>query len=429
MEIAILILVIVLILLVALCLFRLYHVTEAVRSGISASQKDLREEIANTTQQSVKSMGDGIYLLQKETAAAQTEKLEDLQSDLRDQMQMMQQNMSQRQEQSGKAVYDQLCMMEGRLKTFESGSEQKLENIRSTMSRQLAAIQEENRTKLDSIEATVSEKLDSQLQKSFHVVSERLEQVYKSLGEMQSISSGIGDLKKVLSNVKTRGMLGELQLGSILSEILAPEQYECEIPTIPNSSNHVEFAIRLPGQQDGTPVYLPIDSKFPGDTYAALQDAYESGDKTQIEAAKKALDAAIRKAAADIREKYVCPPYTTNFGVMFLPFEGLYAEVANSGMLERLQRDFHITIAGPSTMASMLNALQMGFRTLALQKRSNEVWEILTTVKNEFDTFGEVLEKAQKHIRQVDDDLDKLIGARTKKISKSLEMLEVVTEE
>lgn len=407
--------------------FLLYHILtkktdsgnirDAVRSEISTSQKELREELANTTRQSIQTMGDSLHTLQKETAQTQSERLT-----------VMREQIVSQQAQSEKTVSRQLQMMEQRLQTLEATNEQKLENIRNTMARQLTVIQEENRNKLDSIEHTVSDKLDSQLTKSFKLVSERLEQVYQSLGEMQSISSGIGDLKKVLSNVKTRGILGEIQLGSILEEILAPEQYAREIPTIPDSRNHVEFAVKLPGVEDDTPVYLPIDSKFPADPYTALQTAYESGEKAQIEAAKKALAAAVKKAAGDIREKYVCPPYTTNFGILFLPFEGLYAEVVNSGLVDTLQREYHITIAGPSTMASMLNSLQMGFRTLAIQKRSNEVWQILTSVKSEFGTFGEVLEKAQKHIRMVDDDLEKLIGTRTKQINKSLDRIELLEE-
>ena len=249
--------------------------------------------------------------------------------------------------------------------------------------------------------------------------------MYESLGEMQSIASGVGDLKKVLSNVKTRGILGEIQLGSILEEILAPELYETEVATVPNSREHVEYAVKLPGAADGTSIYLPIDSKFPGDTYAALQEAYESGDKERVDAAKKTLVAVIKKCAGDIRSKYVSPPHTTNFGIMFLPFEGLYAEAVNLGLVETLQREYSVSITGPSTMAAMLNSLQMGFRTLAIQKRSNEVWEILGSVKKEFGSFSEALEKTQKHIRQVDDDLEKLIGTRTRQINRSLSKVEL----
>ena len=349
----------------------------------------------------------------------------ELTTELNGGMQTFSRLLTDNQNQASEAQLRQLTNLENRFKTLESTNNEKLESMRTTMIRQLTSIQEENQKKLDVIQNTVNEKLETQLQKSFKLVSERLEKVYESLGEMQSIASGVGDLKKVLSNVKTRGILGEIQLGSILEEILAPELYETEIATVPNSREHVEFAVKLPGAADGSNIYLPIDSKFPGDTYAALQEAYESGDKERIDAAKKNLVTVIKKCAGDIRSKYVSPPHTTNFGIMFLPFEGLYAEAVNLGLVETLQRDYSVSITGPSTMAAMLNSLQMGFRTLAIQKRSNEVWEILGSVKKEFGNFSEALEKTQKHIRQVDDDLEKLIGTRTRQINRSLSKVEL----
>lgn len=349
----------------------------------------------------------------------------ELTAELNGGMQTFSRLLTDNQNQASEAQLRQLTNLENRFKTLESTNNEKLESMRTTMMRQLTSIQEENQKKLDVIQNTVNEKLETQLQKSFKLVSERLEKVYESLGEMQSIASGVGDLKKVLSNVKTRGILGEIQLGSILEEILAPELYETEIATVPNSREHVEFAVKLPGAADGSNIYLPIDSKFPGDTYATLQEAYESGDKERIDAAKKNLVAVIKKCAGDIRSKYVSPPHTTNFGIMFLPFEGLYAEAVNLGLVETLQRDYSVSITGPSTMAAMLNSLQMGFRTLAIQKRSNEVWEILGSVKKEFGNFSEALEKTQKHIRQVDDDLEKLIGTRTRQINRSLSKVEL----
>lgn len=303
-----------------------------------------------------------------------------------------------------------------------------LEAMRKTIETQLFVIQKNNQEKLDSIQNTVNEKLESQLAQSFKLVSERLEKVYQSLGEMQSIATGVGDLKKVLLNVKNRGILGEIQLGSILQEILAPEQYETEIATVPASSNRVEFAVKLPGANEGERIYLPIDSKFPGDTYTNLLDAYDSGDKALIDAARKVLETTIRKCAKDIKEKYVSPPYTTNFGIMFLPFEGLYAEVVNLGMVERLQREYNVNIAGPSTMAAMLNSLQMGFKTLAIQKKSNEVWQVLGAVKTQFEKFNEVLERTQKHIRTVDSDLEELIGTRSRQINRKLSGVESIEE-
>ena len=264
------------------------------------------------------------------------------------------------------------------------------------------------------------------MNRSFQLVSTRLEEVYRGLGEMKTLAVGVGDLKKVLSNVKARGILGEIQLGAILSEILAPEQYETDVATVRGSQNRVEFAVKLPGTGAGEHVYLPIDSKFPGDTFAALQDAYTSGDAERIAAAKRMLEQTVKKCAKDIRDKYVKPPYTTNFGIMFLPFEGLYAEVVSSGVMETLQRDYSVNVTGPSTMAAMLNSLQMGFRTLAIQKRSDEVWQLLGQVKAEFATFEGVLADTQRRLKQVDEDLDKLIGVRTRQINRRLRDVEIL---
>lgn len=369
--------------------------------------------------------GDKDAELEKSLREGLSASRRELTTELNGGMQTFSRLLTDNQNQASEAQLRQLTNLENRFKTLESTNNEKLESMRTTMMRQLTSIQEENQKKLDVIQNTVNEKLETQLQKSFKLVSERLEKVYESLGEMQSIASGVGDLKKVLSNVKTRGILGEIQLGSILEEILAPELYETEIATVPNSREHVEFAVKLPGAADGSNIYLPIDSKFPGDTYAALQEAYESGDKERVDAAKKTLVTVIKKCAGDIRSKYVSPPHTTNFGIMFLPFEGLYAEAVNLGLVETLQRDYSVSITGPSTMAAMLNSLQMGFRTLAIQKRSNEVWEILGSVKKEFGNFSEALEKTQKHIRQVDDDLEKLIGTRTRQINRSLSKVEL----
>ena len=330
------------------------------------------------------------------------------------------------QEKSGKEMQDRLIALENRFQTLESSNNERLEAIKRTMSEHLDKLSETNQKKLDSIQSMVSEKLESNLKESFRVVSERLEQVHKSLGEMQTIATGVGDLKKVLTNVKTRGIMGEIQLGMILDEILAPDQYEKEIATIPGSSNHVEFAVRLPGADGKGVVYLPIDSKFPGDTFRKLQDAYDSGDVSQIAEAKKHLETVIKKCAGDIRQKYVEPPYTTNFGIMFLPFEGLYAEVVNSGLVEVLQRDYNVTITGPSTMAAMLNSLQMGFRTLAIQKRSNEVWKILGEAKGEFEKFEKALKATQDKITKAGEDLEMLVGRRTRAINRKLRGVEAL---
>ncbi len=302
-------------------------------------------------------------------------------------------------------------------------NEQKLEQIRGTMEKKITDLTADNNRQLAEMRQTVDEKLQKTLEdrisQSFKLVSERLEQVYKGLGEMQNLASGVGDLKKVLSNVKTRGILGEVQLSAILEQILAPDQYEENVRTKSTGSERVEFAVKLPGDGDSV-VWLPIDAKFPGDAYAALVDAYDSGDAAMVDAAAKNLERIIKSEARDIHEKYVEPPYTTDFAIMFLPFEGLYAEVVRRGLLEVLQRDYKINIAGPTTMAALLNSLQMGFRTLAIQKHSSEVWDVLGAVKTEFDKFGTVLEATQARINQANAELDKLIGTRTRSIQRKL---------
>lgn len=325
----------------------------------------------------------------------------------------------------------QLQQMENRLKTFSMENEQKLENIRSTVEKKLTYMQEDNNKQLENIRTTVDEKLqntlENKLNKSFETVSKQLQQVYKGLGEMQNLAVGVGDLKKVLSNVKTRGILGEIQLSAILKEILSPEQYEENVATKKGSRNVVEFAIKLPADDDSF-VYLPIDSKFPGDTYAKLVDAMNSGNKEEIEICSKNLLRTIKSEAKDIHDKYISPPNTTEFAIMFLPFEGLYAEVVNRGMVEVLQREYKVNVAGPSTMGALLNSLQLGFKTLAVQKRSAEVWQILNDVKREFDAFADVLEKTQTRLNQANTELDKLVGVRTRKIQSQLSKVQKLEE-
>ncbi len=328
-----------------------------------------------------------------------------------------------------KGVNDSFRAVIESLKNFSVQQEQKMDNIRTTMENRLSALQEDNNRKLEKMRETVDEKLqktlDDKLNKSFSLVSERLEQVYKGLGEMQTLATGVGDLKKVLSNVKTRGILGEIQLGSILEQMMSPEQYEQEISTKQGSRDHVEYAVKLPSD-DGTVTYLPIDAKFPLDAYSDLSDAYDTGDAAQVEFAAKQLTSRIKMAAKDIHDKYIDPPYTTDFAIMFLPIEGLYAEVVRRGMVEVLQRDYKVSIAGPTTMAALLNSLQMGFRTLAIQKRSGEVWKVLGAVKTEFDSFGSVLAMTQQRLTQANNELDKLVGVRTRQIQKKLKDVTVI---
>ena len=314
--------------------------------------------------------------------------------------------------------------MEQRLRTIELTNGQGMEQVRQTIQTSLNRMQQVQADNLAEIQGVVEQKLtqtlEQKVQSAFQMVNERLEMVYRGLGEMQTLAAGVGDLKKVLSNVKTRGILGEVQLGSILQEILAPEQYAYDVTVNPNRREHVEYAVKLPGTTNGQPVWLPIDSKFPGDTYTALRNALDSGNPQQIKAAQQTLTQVIRKCAKDIHDKYICPPYTTNFAILFLPFEGLYAEVINLGMVETLQQNFQVNIAGPSTMAAMLNALQMGFQTLAIQKRSTEVWQVLQQVQTEFDRFADVLQKTQNALHSADSQLERLVGTRTRAIQRQL---------
>ena len=358
---------------------------------------------------------------------------QEIAADTQNQMQMLGNLLSENQRQSGDYQAERLEQMErgmdARLRQFESrvgnlerSNAQGMEQIRSAVAANLHRMQTQQQDSLAEIQSTVNEKLAQSLNQkigqSFQLVSSRLEQVYQGLGEMQTLAVGVGDLKKVLSNVKTRGILGEVQLGAILQEILAPEQYATEIPTLPNSRNHVEFAVRMPADGE-QPVWLPIDSKFPGDTYAALQDAREQGDPAQVEAARQKLLSVVRSCAKDIRDKYVQPPYTTNFGILFLPFE-----VVNSGLVEQLQREYSISVAGPSTMAAILNALQMGFRTLAIQKHSHEAWVVLGAVRSEFEKFAGTIEKAQKSLQGAEQQLELLAGTRTRAIVRQLREVE-----
>lgn len=331
------------------------------------------------------------------------------------------------------SMSDSMTQLENRLQSLETMNVLKIDTVKNSVDKALSEVREENRQQLEQIRETVNEKLEASLERriseSFRNVSERLEQVHAGLGEMKSLANDVGGLKKVLSGVKTRGILGEIQLEAILQEILSPNQYEKNVATVPKSSNRVEFAVRLPGVKEDEPVYIPIDSKFPGDAYTALQDARQSGDKELVDEAFNIFRKRLLSEAKDIRDKYIYPPVTTNFAVMFLPFEGLYAEVVNhSGLIEELQRKFHVNVAGPSTMAAFLNSLQMGFQTLAIQKRSNEVWEVLGAVKTEFEKFEMGMLKMQNHLNQTNTDLESLIGARSKAIRRKLRQVEALDE-
>lgn len=380
----------------------------SVKSDYSSVLEKLRGEVLN------------------EQRASRTEMSQSL-NNMAELLNVSQQNAFQRQDAKldalTKGIADNLGAIDKRFGAFSVQSEQRLDNIRTTMERRLTALQEDNSKKLEQMRETVDEKLQKTLEdkigQSFKLVSERLEQVYKGLGEMQTLASGVGDLKKVLSNVKTRGILGEIQLGAILEQMMSNEQYDTNVATKPGSREVVEYAVKLPSE-DGSITYLPIDAKFPLDLYSALVDAYDLGDTAAIEQAAKLLDTRIKGCAKDIRDKYIDPPNTTDFAIMFLPIEGLYAEVVRRGLVETLQRDYKVSIAGPTTMSALLNSLQMGFKTLAIQKRSGEVWKVLGGVKTEFDNFAGVLSVTQQRLNQANNELDKLVGVRTRQIQKKL---------
>lgn len=375
----------------------------------------MQGESARTTTATLRDFSAVLSENQRQNAAASTARLESIDR-----------AGAARQKAANDALIAQLTMMETRLKNLEDSNAARLDGVRGALVQGLNTIRADNNQKLDEIRGTVEEKLQDTLQKrineSFRTVSTQLEQVYKGLGEMQNLAADVGSLKQVLSGVKTRGILGEVQLGAILEQILAPGQYAENVATVPGSANRVEFAIKMPGQNGN--IWLPIDAKFPGDTYAHLQAALERGDAAAAAAMRKALQTVLRQEAKDIHDKYIEVPYTTSFGILFLPFEGLYAEVVSSGITEVLQRDYQITVAGPSTMAALLNALQMGFRTLAIQKRSGEVWTILGAVKTEFEKFGVGLQQMQRHLNQTGSDLEELIGPRSRAITRKLESVQ-----
>ena len=329
-----------------------------------------------------------------------------------------------------KTLADTLTLQLG---SVSESTARRMAEIRQTLEAQLTQLQSTNAAKLDEMRATVDEKLQSTLQtrlgESFKLVADRLEQVHKGLGEMQTLAQGVGDLKHLLSNVKTRGMFGEAQLQALLEQVLVPEQYAANIATLPGSKNVVDFAIRLPGRSDnGAPLWLPIDAKFPSEDYERLLDAQGRADAPAAEAAAKALELRIRLEAKAINEKYVGPPHTTDFAILFLPTEGLYAEVLRRpSLMECLQREHRVTLAGPTTLMAILNSLQMGFRTLALEKRSSEVWQVLGAVKSEFGKFGDVLAKVKSQTETVLKTLDSA-QVRSRAMGRVLRQVESLPE-
>ena len=420
----------------------------AQRTELQQELRGARTEITGSLQTSMEKLGASLRESQRETAELQATRISELTEAERKLMAQLSEAqtrrfeaqdarldamqkslnalLSERMDGLNSTVSQRLAEVDKQFREFREQSTAAQEQLRRTMEEKMTAMQTRNAEQLEQMRATVDEKLqktlDERISQSFKAVNDRLADVYKGLGEMQTLAGDVGDLKKVMAGVKTRGILGEIQLGAIISEMLAPEQYEENIITRPGTANRVEFAIRLPGEAD-QPVYLPIDAKFPADAYHHLVDAYETGNPEAIKAASSELETRIKSAAKDIRDKYVEPPYTTTFGIMFLPFEGLYAEVVRMGLVDILQNQYRVSVAGPTTLAALLNSLQMGFRTLAIQKRSGEVWEVLGAVKTEFGNFEKVLTKAKERIDQTGDELDKLIGTRTRQINRKLKSM------
>ncbi len=390
-------------------------VIEAVQQLLQRELKDNRSELSVSLKENREELSNGLDKLTQKLEEKLTVISEGLNKSGKD-----------NREELTRSLKDFSDTFSKNVKEFNDLQKQKFDSM-ATKQDELVKSTE---LKLEKMRETVDEKLhktlEERLGQSFKIVSERLEAVQKGLGEMQNLANGVGDLKKVLSNVKTRGVLGEIQLGNILEQIMAPEQYEANVKTKQGSNDHVEFAIKLPGKDDfGKEVFLPIDAKFPQEDYIRLQTAYDEGDIDGIDKANKALIQSIKKFAKDISDKYLDPPHTTDFGIMFLPIEGLYAEIVRQpDLVALLQREFKIIITGPTTLAAMLNSLQMGFKTLAIQKRSSEVWQILGAVKKQFGEFGTVLKKAQEKIRQADGEIEKLVTTRTNVMLSKLKTVE-----
>ena len=387
----------------------------ALQSGLERVERELRQEMARARQESA--------------TAARGDREEQAQS-----LDRLTKALSAQVGQLGTLQGQQLEAFAAQLARLTQSNEQRFEQLRLSIEARLGAMQADNASKLEEMRKTVDEKLHATLEQrlgdSFKLVSERLELVHKGLGEMQTLAAGVGDLKKVLTNVKTRGTWGEVQLEALLDQVLTAEQYEKNVITRPNSNERVEFAIRLPGREmggsDKQPVWLPIDAKFPMEDYQRLIEAQERADPVAVELAAKALELRLRLEAKTIRDKYVEPPFTTDFAILYLPTEGLYAEaLRRSGLADGLQRDFRISIAGPTMLAALLNSLQMGFRTLAIEKRSSEVWGVLGAIKTEFGKFGEALDATRKKLEQATKSIESA-GVRTRQIERKLKGVEAL---
>ncbi len=384
---------------------------EAQEKGMARLERELREELARGRREDT----EAAFLDREERAQSSS---------------LLGQAVSTQFGQFGALQAERLEAFARELSRFSLGLDERFERLKTTVESRLLAMQTDNAGKLEEMRRTVDEKLHATLEQrlgeSFKQVSDRLEQVHRGLGEMQTLAAGVGDLKRVLTNIKTRGTWGEVQLASLLEQLLTAEQFAANVATRPDSNERVDFAIRLPGRDDGAVVWLPIDAKFPIEDYQRLQDAQERGDPVGVEAAARAMESRLKAEAKSIHEKYVAPPHTTDFALLYLPLEGLYAEaLRRPGLAETLQREWRVSLSGPSTLAAMLNSLQMGFRTLAIEQRSAEVWAVLGAVKTEFGRFGEALAQTRKKLDEASSSISRA-ETRTRQLSRKLKDIEAL---
>lgn len=407
---------------------------------IERLERELRDEVARSAQGTRQELGQTLASFQQtllaqqgDVARTQNEQIDSFRTQLAATQQAQEATLARLSEQQANALKRFADTLGDQLRSLSQSNDQRLTEMRGAVEQKLSAIQADNEKKLEQMRATVDEKLHATLEQrlgeSFKLVADRLDQVHKGLGEMQNLARDVGSLNRVLTNVKTRGIFGEVQLAGLLEQVFTPEQYAVNVETVPGSGARVEFAIRLPGQRvDGVPLWLPIDAKFPREDYERLLDAQDRADPVAVEVAAKAIETRLRLEAKSIHDKYVSPPHTTDFAILFVPTEGLYAEaLRRPGLLESLQREHHVMLAGPTTLLATLNSLQMGFRTLALEKRSVEVWEVLGAVKTEFAKFGDVLAKTKKKLDEASNTIDQA-QTRANVMARKLKSVEAVTE-
>ena len=407
---------------------------------IERLERELRDEVARSAQGTRQELGQTLASFQQtllaqqgDVARTQNEQIDSFRTQLAATQQAQEATLARLAEQQANALKRFADSLGDQLRSLSQSNDQRLTEMRGAVEQKLSAIQADNERKLEQMRATVDEKLHATLEQrlgeSFKLVADRLDQVHKGLGEMQNLARDVGSLNRVLTNVKTRGIFGEVQLAGLLEQVFTPEQYAVNVETVPGSGARVEFAIRLPGQRiDGVPLWLPIDAKFPREDYERLLDAQDRADPVAVEVAAKAIETRLRLEARSIHDKYVSPPHTTDFAILFVPTEGLYAEaLRRPGLVESLQREHHVMLAGPTTLLATLNSLQMGFRTLALEKRSVEVWEVLGAVKTEFAKFGDVLAKTKKKLDEASNTIDQA-QTRANVMARKLKSVEAVTE-